>query len=102
MPYIFCINKNCEYHEEFSFILLEPVGEGFEYEELVVGMDGKKRPVPKKCRKCGWKIFLKCPNQKCGRQLDYWPPQRCEGCGLDFNSVSIDLPKTIPQLPTGK
>jgi hypothetical protein len=101
MPYLFYENTDCRYHEEFDYILLEQRGEWFEenYEELVVGMNGKKRPFPKRCRRCGCKIVAKCP--KCEKQLNYWPPQRCEGCGLDFNSINCDEPKRLPQLPGG-
>jgi hypothetical protein len=83
MPYLFCEDKDCGYHEEFDYILLEEWGEGSEknYEEVVVGMDGKKRPFPKRCRRCGCKIVGKCP--KCEQQLHYWPPQRCEGCEIE-------------------
>jgi hypothetical protein len=48
MPYLFCENTDCRYHEEFAYSLRTPVGETFkqEYIELAVGMDGKERPFP--------------------------------------------------------
>jgi len=101
MPHLFCLNSDCNYHEQFAKVLSHSIYDQ-ETNEVTWAYtlelaDGQKRELPKNCRKCGCQIFRGCPN--CQRTLDYWPPERCEGCGLDFKSVTFERPKKSPQLP---
>jgi hypothetical protein len=90
MAHIFCPNKQCGAHFEV----------GDEYaEDVIHGVPYGGPTAPKHCKECGYRLLWCCPNLNCQSLLHYWPPQFCEGCGLDFDSITFDASDRLKKEP---